>query len=1127
MLNLLLLFCCRTLKDGLLVLSLLIGSQLFSQTTIWSENFSYSNNIATGTATGISTSNWSSGNGTLIRSNRIESRSSNSSGYWRTDPINIRGLSDINLSFGMDMNNVEGSDRFSFRYRLDGGTWVNLVAPILIPSSNYSFPIPIGSTLELEANFSTNDSNDRYRLDDIMLVGTPPICTKSLDYEFYDLVPSGNSVDNIPTFGAMSTGQIGSFNVTTLQNNVDPGDTDSFSIRYTGYIQIASAGSYTFFTTSDDGSKLFIDGEQIVNNDGDHSSQERNGSVTLTSGFHRIQVLFYENGGGQVLEVRYQGPSISKQLIPFSILSNDCTVPLLDTDGDGIPDSSDIDADNDGILNLNECGNVSGGVVQTASNVLHFTNPSNAQGAPANTYAFNPISVYPGSSSRLLLRFPEPVAVGTEITVFLGADPAVSTSDMQIQRSTAAGGNNGYLASANGVPSGNISQYTFTVNGSAIEYIRIEAYQVGARVYGAKYGDGGCNLLDTDLDGVPNYLDLDSDGDGIPDNVEAQTTTGYLPPTGSDSNNDGLDNAYGEYGLIPVDSDGDGVPDFMDTNSDNQGPDDRAEAGIILSGNDTDNDGLDNSIDTTNGYGDPGGRIDNPLNTDGGSIALPDFDNDALTGGDLDFRDDVDTAVDQPPTIVATGDQVYCPSVAVPIVQTVSITDPDDTDIWSVYVQITTNYDGSGDVLTLSGSHPGIEASWDVSEGKLSLIGPASLSDFEAAILDVEYNSSGNPSSGTVKEFSIVLAEANYLLSTKHYYEYIPAVGITWTAARDAAELRTFYGLQGYLATLTNADEADLLGKQSSGAGWIGASDAAVEGQWLWVTGPEAGNQFWTGAQAGTVTAPYNYANWNNGEPNNSGNEDYAHINAPGTGFDGSWNDLSNTGAGSGNYQPKGYLVEYGGMPGDPPYPQISAVTRIIVENIDPTASNPAPISVNCIGDVPSPDPEVVLDESDNCSITPSVIFIGDVSNGGSNPEIISRTYRVSDVAGNSTEVTQTITINPFTISSVPADQTIFAGTSTSFMVSANYVDSYQWQVSTDGGTVFNNISNGAEYSGTQSTTLTVKSVGLDKNGYRYRVLASKSGSNCPATFSSSALLTIKVKTVITNRKITNRVKPF
>jgi hypothetical protein len=103
-------------------------------------------------------------------------------------------------------------------------------------------------------------------------------------------------------------------------------------------------------------------------------------------------------------------------------------------------------------------------------------------------------------------------------------------------------------------------------------------------------------------------------------------------------------------------------------------------------------------------------------------------------------------------------------------------------------------------------------------------------------------------------------------------------------------------------------------------------------------------------------------------------------------------------------------------------------------------------------------------------------------------------------------------------------DQFVFTGGNAIFTVTTTNADTYQWQVSTDGGTVFNNISNGAEYAGTQSTALTVKSAGANKNGYRYRVLASKSGSSCPATFSSSALLTVKVKTVITNRRITYRV---
>lgn len=155
----------------------------------------------------------------------------------------------------------------------------------------------------MEALFNTNYYNDRYRLDTVLLEGTAPPCFNDLDYEFYDLVPPGNTVDNIPTTGAMGTGQIGTFDVNTLQNTEDPGDSDAFAIRYSGYLEIIAAGSYTFYTTSEDGSKLFINGSEIVDNDGDHGSRERQGTVVLTTGLHAFEVLFYENGGGQTLYV--------------------------------------------------------------------------------------------------------------------------------------------------------------------------------------------------------------------------------------------------------------------------------------------------------------------------------------------------------------------------------------------------------------------------------------------------------------------------------------------------------------------------------------------------------------------------------------------------------------------------------------------------------------------------------------------------------------------------------------------------------------------------------------------------------------------------------------------------------
>ncbi|WP_289024210.1 LamG-like jellyroll fold domain-containing protein [uncultured Salegentibacter sp.] len=94
----------------------------------------------------------------------------------------------------------------------------------------------------------------------------------------------------------------------------------------------------------------------------------------------------------------------------------------------------------------------------------------------------------------------------------------------------------------------------------------------------------------------------------------------------------------------------------------------------------------------------------------------------------------------------------------------------------------------------------------------------------------------------------------------------------------------------------------------------------------------------------------------------------------------------------------------------------INVTQEITVDDTtDPTASNPAPLNVQCIADVPEPDITVVTDEADNCTANPTVAFVSDVSDGNSNPEIITRTYSVTDDAGNSINVTQEITVNDTT----------------------------------------------------------------------------------------------------------------
>jgi uncharacterized repeat protein (TIGR01451 family) len=164
--------------------------------------------------------------------------------------------------------------------------------------------------------------------------------------------------------------------------------------------------------------------------------------------------------------------------------------------------------------------------------------------------------------------------------------------------------------------------------------------------------DGTHRVLDSDSDGIPNYLDLDSDNDTVPDNIEAQTTLGYVAYAPTDTDEDGIVDSYDinhTGNIVPVDTDGDGIPDYLDLNSDDHidspkdGLPDIIEANftsIPTTGGKTDGavgtNGLDNAFDGPSGdtYTDPNGIYDNSQFDN-----FPDNDADVLSGGDVDYRD--------------------------------------------------------------------------------------------------------------------------------------------------------------------------------------------------------------------------------------------------------------------------------------------------------------------------------------------------------------------------------------------------------------------------------------------------------------------------------------------------------
>jgi hypothetical protein len=141
-----------------------------------------------------------------------------------------------------------------------------------------------------------------------------------------------------------------------------------------------------------------------------------------------------------------------------------------------------------------------------------------------------------------------------------------------------------------------------------------------------------------------------------------------------------------------------------------------------------------------------------------------------------------------------------------------------------------------------------------------------------------------------------------YNPSNGHFYRPI-STGATYSNAKLLSSQQTFKGQTGYLVTITSADEdAFIFANVPQSSIWFALTDEAVEAQWRIDAGPEAGTLIKTsnGQTAGNIQGQYN--NWAPGEPNNSGNEDYA-VTKWGGGSQ--WNDLPN------NFS-CAYVVEFG-----------------------------------------------------------------------------------------------------------------------------------------------------------------------------------------------------------------------
>lgn len=211
----------------------------------------------------------------------------------------------IAVSVTSDRENVE------IRYTLDGS-----VPSIHSPIVNKSIGLTETKIVSARCFRDGKPVSDASRAEFFKVEPQPAVHVDSpsngVKYSYYE--GDWDSLPNFNNLKSVKEGVLPNFDFAPKR------EVERFGFEYNGHIKVPVNGVYVFYTASDDGSKLYIGDNLVVNNDGLHPTMERNGAIALKAGLHPIRVTFFEKTGGDELKVSYKGYGLEKQVIPDSLL---------------------------------------------------------------------------------------------------------------------------------------------------------------------------------------------------------------------------------------------------------------------------------------------------------------------------------------------------------------------------------------------------------------------------------------------------------------------------------------------------------------------------------------------------------------------------------------------------------------------------------------------------------------------------------------------------------------------------------------------------------------------------------------------------------------------------------------
>ena len=185
----------------------------------------------------------------------------------------------------------------------------------------FAGPLTIAGTTTIKARlfYGSDDSSaartELFEKAEWLAPASVHATSPGLHYDYYQ-----GAWDHLPDFDSLPP--VGKGTVPDVSLAGVPARSTNWGAVFSGFIEAPADGLYTLYLRSDDGSRLFIDGHMIADNDGLHGAVTIPGRIALKAGNHALKLIFFQREGGAFLSLEWKFGEIPRAAIPANVFKH-------------------------------------------------------------------------------------------------------------------------------------------------------------------------------------------------------------------------------------------------------------------------------------------------------------------------------------------------------------------------------------------------------------------------------------------------------------------------------------------------------------------------------------------------------------------------------------------------------------------------------------------------------------------------------------------------------------------------------------------------------------------------------------------------------------------------------------